>query len=97
MCCRQNWARKDEQLDLHCIANIGRAAGEKAGGALGTGNGRRWRARSVVVLLMIGNIDDVNDRTLYDRSSRNMQKERKEGKEKFAIKELLGGKTSLSR
>jgi hypothetical protein len=67
---------------------------EKAGGALGTGNGRRWRARSVVVLLTIGNIDDVNNMTVYNRSSRNMQKER-EGTEKFTIKELLGGKTSL--
>lgn len=47
-------------------------ANEKAGGALGTWDGRRWRARSVLVLLMIGNIDDVNDRTMYDRSSRNM-------------------------
>jgi hypothetical protein len=68
---------------------------EKAGGALGTGNGRRWRARPVVVLLMIGNIDDVNDMTMYNRSSRNMQKELEEGDGEISHQELLGRKTSL--
>jgi hypothetical protein len=68
---------------------------EKAGGALRARNGRRWRARSIVVLLMIGNINDVSDMTMYNRSSRNVQKQREEGTEKFTIEELLGGKTSL--